>query len=63
MENDYENLQERLITLPDKLSYDIMVYTKRDGSVCFCTVYTFKFLCNLQNICGNGLSGFVSALY
>ncbi|GAA6101878.1 unconventional prefoldin RPB5 interactor 1 isoform X1 [Tachysurus ichikawai] len=25
VENDYENLQERLITLPDKLSYDIMV--------------------------------------
>ncbi|MCJ8733219.1 hypothetical protein PDJAM_G00220750 [Pangasius djambal] len=25
LENDYENLQERLSTLPDKLSYDIMV--------------------------------------
>lgn len=30
VESDYEVLQERLRTLPDKLSYDIMV----------CTLYT-----------------------
>lgn len=28
MECDYGNLQERLSTLPDKLSYDIMVINK-----------------------------------
>lgn len=29
VESDYEALQERLRTLPDKLSYDIMVCTRK----------------------------------
>lgn len=37
MESDYEALQERLNTLPDKLSYDIMVGIVFSG--------TFVFVC------------------
>lgn len=41
MEKDYESLQERLSTLPDKLSYDIMVNKKSASFVCFCPRFYF----------------------
>lgn len=47
VDNDYNALQERLSTLPDKLSYNIMVCL-----VCFfkvvCVLFLVKILCKVQ---------------
>lgn len=45
VESDYKSLQERLSTLPDKLSYDIMVNKKHDSFVSFFALgSTFKLI-------------------
>lgn len=50
LETDYESLQERLSTLPDKLSYDIMVNKKCAAFVCFCLRLYFLNSCVIYRI-------------